>query len=133
MGRNLEVYVDDMMIKSKTELDMIKDIKETLLTLKNVNMKLNPKKFSFRMEEGKFLGYIVTSERIRAYPEKTKVVMNMPSPSSLKQMQRLSGKLTALNKFLSKTAKRVLPCLDTLKKYANKKDFYWTAAAEEAF
>ncbi|GKD12700.1 reverse transcriptase domain-containing protein [Tanacetum coccineum] len=128
MGRNLKAYVDDMVIKSKTELDMIKDIKETLLTLKNVNMKLNPKKFSFGMEEGKFLGYIVTSERIRANPEKTKVVMNMPSPSSLKQMKRLSGKLTALNRFLSKAAKKVLPCLDALKKYANKKDFHMNSS-----
>nr|GFA62907.1 retrovirus-related Pol polyprotein from transposon 17.6 [Tanacetum cinerariifolium] len=72
MGRNLEAYVDDMVIKSKTELDMIKDIEETLLTLKKVNMKLNPKKCSFGMEEGKFLGYIVTFERIRANPKKTK-------------------------------------------------------------
>ncbi|GKB06061.1 reverse transcriptase domain-containing protein [Tanacetum coccineum] len=53
---NLEAYVDDMVIKSKTESDLIKDIEETLLTLKKVNMKLNPKKCSFRMEEGKFLG-----------------------------------------------------------------------------
>ncbi|GJS38565.1 hypothetical protein Tco_0563608 [Tanacetum coccineum] len=63
-----------------TELDMIRTVRN-ILSLKNVNMKLNPKKFSFGMEEGKFLGYIVTSERIRAYPEKTKVVMNMPSPN----------------------------------------------------
>ncbi|GJU12660.1 hypothetical protein Tco_1135056 [Tanacetum coccineum] len=53
-------------------------------------MKLNPKKCSFGMEEEKFLGYIVTYEGIIANPEKTKAVMNMPSPSSLKQMQRLS-------------------------------------------
>ncbi|GJT03970.1 reverse transcriptase domain-containing protein [Tanacetum coccineum] len=44
MGRNLEAYVDDMVIKSKTQPEMIKDVKETLLTLKKVNMKLNPKK-----------------------------------------------------------------------------------------
>ncbi|GKD38482.1 reverse transcriptase domain-containing protein, partial [Tanacetum coccineum] len=91
MGRNLEAYVDDMVIKSKMELDIIKDIEETLLILKKVNMKLNPKKCSFIIEEGQFLGYIVTSEGIRANPEKTKAVMNMPSPSSLKQMQRLSA------------------------------------------
>ncbi|GKD77115.1 reverse transcriptase domain-containing protein, partial [Tanacetum coccineum] len=48
-------------------------------------------------------------------------------------MQRLSGKLAALNKFLSKAAKKALPCLDTLKKCANKKDFHWTIEAEEAF
>ncbi|GJR95594.1 reverse transcriptase domain-containing protein [Tanacetum coccineum] len=56
--RNLEAYVDDMVIKSKTEQDLIRDIEETLLTLKKVNMKLNPKTYSFGMEEGKFLGYI---------------------------------------------------------------------------
>ncbi|GJY07378.1 hypothetical protein Tco_0374432 [Tanacetum coccineum] len=95
-------------------------------------MKLNPKKCSFGMEEGKFLGYIVTSEGIRANPEKTKAVMNMPSPSSLKQMQRLSGKLVVLNRFCLSTD-RVLPCLDTFKKCANKKVLQWTAAAKEAF
>nr|GEV47406.1 reverse transcriptase domain-containing protein [Tanacetum cinerariifolium] len=72
MGRNLKAYVDDMVIKSKAELEMIKDVEETLLTLKKVNMKLNPKKCSFRMEEGKFLGYIVTSEGIRSNLEKAK-------------------------------------------------------------
>ncbi|GJY19413.1 reverse transcriptase domain-containing protein [Tanacetum coccineum] len=108
MGRNLKAYVDDMVIKSKTELDMIKDIEETLLTLKKVNIKLNPKKCSFGMEEGKFLRYIITSEGIRANSEKTKVVMNMPSLSSLKQMQLLSGKLAALNRFVSKAAERAM-------------------------
>ncbi|GJX62495.1 reverse transcriptase domain-containing protein [Tanacetum coccineum] len=116
MGRNLEAYMDDMVIKSKTELEMIKDIDETLLTLKKVNMKLNPKKCSFGIEEGKFLGYIVTSEGIRANPEKENAIVNMPSPTNLKQMQRLSGKLAALNKFLSKAAKKALPFLDTLKR-----------------
>ncbi|GJY67131.1 hypothetical protein Tco_0469369 [Tanacetum coccineum] len=106
MGRNLEAYVDDM---------------------------LNPKKRSFRMEEGKFLGYIITSEEIRTNSEKKKAVMNMPSPNILKEMQRLSGKLAALNRFLSKAVERVIPCLDTLKKCANKKGFLWTTAAEEAF
>ncbi|GKA27239.1 reverse transcriptase domain-containing protein [Tanacetum coccineum] len=108
---NLEAYVDDMVIKSMTEQDIIKDIEQTFSTLRRINMKLNPKKFSFGMEEGKFLGYIVTSEGIRANLEKAKAVMNMPSPKTLKQMQSLSGKLAALNRFLSK----------------------WTEAAEAAF
>ncbi|GKA12870.1 reverse transcriptase domain-containing protein [Tanacetum coccineum] len=93
IGRNLEAYVDDMVIKSKTESDLIKDIEETLLALKKVNMKLNPKKCSFRMEEGKFLGYIVTYKGIRVNLKKTKAVMSMPSPNNLKQMQSMSGKL----------------------------------------
>ncbi|GJW75181.1 reverse transcriptase domain-containing protein [Tanacetum coccineum] len=134
IGRNLEAYVDDMVIKSKTGLEMIKDVEETLLTLKKVNMKLNPKKCSFRIEEDKFLGYIVTFEGIRANSEKAKAVVNMPSPSNLKQMQQLSGKLAALNRFLSKAAKRALPYLDTLKKSPKKEEelMVYLSAANEA-
>ncbi|GJX55289.1 reverse transcriptase domain-containing protein [Tanacetum coccineum] len=133
IGVNLEAYVDDIVIKSKTEQDIIKGIEQTFSTLRRINMKLNPKKCSFAMEEGKFLGYVVTSEGIRANPEKAKAVMDIPSPKTLKQMQSLSGKLAALNRFLSKSAERSLPFLDTLKKCTNKKDFRWTEAAEAAF
>ncbi|GJW46203.1 reverse transcriptase domain-containing protein [Tanacetum coccineum] len=133
IGVNLEAYVDDMVIKSRTEQDIIKDIEQTFSTLRRINMKLNPKKCSFGMEEGKFLGYIVTSEGIRANLEKTKAVMDMPSPRTFKQMQSLSGKLATLIHFLSKSAERSLPFLDTLKKCTNKKDFRWTEAAEAAF
>nr|GEX79796.1 reverse transcriptase domain-containing protein [Tanacetum cinerariifolium] len=93
MGSNLEAYMDDMVIKSKTKPEMIKDAEETLLTLKKVNMKLNPKKCSFGMEEGKFLGYIVTFEGIRANLEKAMVVINMSSPSNLKQIHNGRGQL----------------------------------------
>ncbi|GJT50708.1 reverse transcriptase domain-containing protein [Tanacetum coccineum] len=133
VGKNLEAYVNDMVIKSRTEQDIIKDIEQTFSTLRRINMKLNPKKCSFGMEEGKFLGYIVTSKGIRANLEKAKAVMDMPSPKTLKQVQSLSGKLAALNRFLSKSAERSLPFLVTLKKCTNKKDFRWTEAAEAAF
>ncbi|GKD81003.1 reverse transcriptase domain-containing protein [Tanacetum coccineum] len=103
IGVNLEAYVDDMVIKSKTEQDIIKDIEQTFSTLRRINMKLNPKKSSFAMKEGKFMGYVVTSEGIRANPEKAKAIMDMTSPKTLKQMQSLSGKLAALNYFLSKS------------------------------
>ncbi|GKA35863.1 reverse transcriptase domain-containing protein [Tanacetum coccineum] len=86
-----------------------------------------------RYEGGKFLGYIVTSEGIRAKPEKAKAVMDMPSPKTLKQMQSLSGKLADLNHFLSKLDERSLPFVDTLKKCINKKDFRWTEATEAMF
>ncbi|GJU26786.1 reverse transcriptase domain-containing protein [Tanacetum coccineum] len=130
---NLEAYVDDMVIKSRTEQDIIKDIEQTFSNLQRINMKLNPKKCSFGMQEGKFLGYIVTSEGIRAKLEKTKAVIDMPSPRTLKQMQSLSGKLAALNRFLSKSAKRSLPFLDTLKKCTKNKDLRWTEATKVAF
>ncbi|GJU81485.1 reverse transcriptase domain-containing protein [Tanacetum coccineum] len=95
IGVNLEAYVDDIVIKSKTEQDIIKGIEQTFSTLRRINMKLNPKKCSFAIEEGKFLGYVVTSEGIRANPEKAKAVMDIPSPKTLKQMQSLMKKLVS--------------------------------------
>nr|GEV64881.1 hypothetical protein [Tanacetum cinerariifolium] len=99
IGVKLEAYVEDMVIKSRTEQDIIKDIKQTFSTLQRINMKLNPKKCSFDMEEGKFLAYIVTSKGIRTNPKITKAVMDMSSLRTLKKMQSLSGKLAAFNRF----------------------------------
>ncbi|GJW36456.1 reverse transcriptase domain-containing protein [Tanacetum coccineum] len=104
MGRNLEAYVDDMAIKSSDEKGLISNIAETFDNLRRINMKLNPKKCSFGVEKGKFLGYMVTSEGIRANPQKMKAIEDMQSPRTLKEMQRLNGKLAAMNRFLSRSA-----------------------------
>nr|GEV38470.1 reverse transcriptase domain-containing protein [Tanacetum cinerariifolium] len=87
---------------------LLADILETFDNLKKINMKLNPKKCSFGVEEEKFLGYMVTSEGIRANPRKTKNLADLQSPQTLKEMQSLSGKLAALNWFLAKSAERTL-------------------------
>ncbi|GJZ63587.1 reverse transcriptase domain-containing protein [Tanacetum coccineum] len=113
--RNLEAYVDDMVIKSKDEKDLLADITETFENLKTINMKLNPKKCSFGVEEGKFLGYMVTSDGIRVNPKKTRALSDLQSPRTLKEMQSLSGKLASLNHFLAKSAERALPFFNTLK------------------
>ncbi|GKA24739.1 putative reverse transcriptase domain-containing protein [Tanacetum coccineum] len=78
MGRNLEAYVDDMVIKRKKEMDMINDIEKTLLTLKKLNMKLNSKKCSFRMEVGKLLGYMVTFKAEEAFQAMEKIIVELP-------------------------------------------------------
>ncbi|GKE77050.1 hypothetical protein Tco_1543170 [Tanacetum coccineum] len=103
-GRNLEEYIDDMVIKSNDEKMLLADIVETFDNLKRIYMKLNPKKRSFGMEEGKFLGYMVTLEGIQANPKKTKALADMHSPRMLKEMQSLSRKLAALNHFLARLA-----------------------------
>nr|GEW25089.1 reverse transcriptase domain-containing protein [Tanacetum cinerariifolium] len=79
-GRNLKAYVDDMVIKKRDEKTLLADIAETFDNLKKINMKLNPKKCSFGVEEGKFIGYMVTSEGIRANPKKTKALPDLQSP-----------------------------------------------------
>nr|GEV91984.1 reverse transcriptase domain-containing protein [Tanacetum cinerariifolium] len=150
VGRNIEVYVDDLVVKSHTEAEMVRDIEETFRTLRKVNMKLNPKKCSFRLvkgvflgyvitpegikpSKGVFLGYVITPEGIKPCPDKTAAVLQLPSPQTVKEVQSLNGKLASLNRFLSKSAKKSLLLFQTLKKCIKKSDFRWTAEAEQAF
>ncbi|XP_076944267.1 uncharacterized protein LOC143614833 [Bidens hawaiensis] len=132
IGKKLEVYMDDLVIKSKTEATMLNDIEETFKTLKSISMKLNPGKCSFGMEEGKFLGVIVTNGGFKANPEKLEAVRNMPSPKSVKKVQTLNGRLVALNRFLSSHAERSFPFVSTLRN-CKKSQFRWTEEAETAF
>ena len=60
IGRNMEVYVDDMLVKSKEELTHLDDLKETFATLRQYRMKLNPSKCAFGVASGKFLGFMVS-------------------------------------------------------------------------
>ncbi|GJX21037.1 reverse transcriptase domain-containing protein [Tanacetum coccineum] len=116
-------------------ISLLRDIAETFENLKAINMKLNPKKCSFGVEEGKFLGYMVTSEGIRANPKKTKAISDLTSPKTMKKCKSLSGKLASLNRFLAKSAERALPFFNTLKNITkeNKHEYRWTPEAEEAF
>ncbi|GJZ65921.1 reverse transcriptase domain-containing protein [Tanacetum coccineum] len=133
IGRNLEVYVDDLVIKSRTEEEIIRDIAETFKTLRQINMKLNPKKCSFGMQEGMFLGYKVNTDGLKVCPDKAGAVLSLTSPRCLMDVQKLNGKLASLNRFLSKSAEKSLPFFKTLKKSTKKSDFQWTQEAEAAF
>ena len=80
MGRNMESYVDDMISKSKTVPDHIKDLKECFENIRKNSMKLNPEKCAFGVEAGKFLGFMVSNRGIEANPEKIKVVLDVKNP-----------------------------------------------------
>nr|GEZ18614.1 reverse transcriptase domain-containing protein [Tanacetum cinerariifolium] len=84
-AENIEVYVDNLVVKSYTEAEMMRDIEETFRTLRKVNMKLNPKKCSFGLAKGMFLGYVVIPEGIKPYLDKTAVVLQLPSPWTIKE------------------------------------------------
>ncbi|GJS45227.1 reverse transcriptase domain-containing protein [Tanacetum coccineum] len=91
IGRNLKVYVDDLVIKSRTEDEIVRDIEETFKTLRKINMKLNPKKCTFRVEEGMFLGYQVNTKGMKICPDKVDAVLSLQSPKCLKDVQKLNG------------------------------------------
>ncbi|GJW98895.1 reverse transcriptase domain-containing protein [Tanacetum coccineum] len=98
VGRNMEVYVDDLVIKSHVEEEMIRDINETFRTLPRINMKLNPKKYTFGAREGMFLGYVISPEGIKPCPDKTEAVLQLLSPRTIKEVQSLNEKLASLNR-----------------------------------
>nr|GEW72073.1 reverse transcriptase domain-containing protein [Tanacetum cinerariifolium] len=130
--QNLEVCVDDLVIKSHTEQEILRDIEETFQTLKRINMKLNPKKCTFVAEEGVFLGHVVNMKGIKACPDKAEAVIRLQSLRTMKEVQSLNEKLASLNIFLSKFAEKSLPFFKTLKNCIKKNGFQWTTDAERS-
>ncbi|XP_050233269.1 uncharacterized protein LOC126681763 [Mercurialis annua] len=96
LGKNVEVYVDDIVVKSRGIEDHAGDLAETCEKLKGFNLKLNPEKCVFAIRSGKFLGHLISEKGIEANPEKIEAVMNMKAPNSVKEVQKLSGRVTAL-------------------------------------
>nr|GEX99871.1 hypothetical protein [Tanacetum cinerariifolium] len=130
IGRNLEVYVDDLVIESRTEEEVIRDAEEMFKTLRKIKMKLNPKKYAFGMREGTFLGYKVDADGLRVSPDKVKAVIDLPSLKCLKDVHKLNGKLAkeAFKEMKQSIAK--LPMLTAPKE--NEELIIYLAAAKEA-
>ena len=131
MGRPCKVYVDDMLVKSKEACDHIKHLSDMFEILRKYRMKLNPQKCVFGVESGKFLGFIVNHRGIEANPAKIQALMEMKSPTCVKQDQSLTGRIAALNRFVSKSSDRCKEFFAAIKKIG--KDFVWTPECEEAF
>ena len=97
IGRTMEVYVDDMMVKSLTVEQHINDLADTFASLQLYNIRLNLEKYIFRVEVGKFLGYMISRRGIKANLEKIKAILDMPSPRSVKHIQMLVDRMVALS------------------------------------
>ena len=121
IGRNVEVYVDDMLVKSQDEEIHLDDLQETVDTLRQYNMKLNPSKCAFEVSSGKFLGFMVSHREIEANPDKIQAILDMKPPQNVKEVQSLTGRVAALNRFVSKATDKCLPFFRVLKK-----TFEWT-------
>ena len=92
-------------------------------------MKLNPTKCVFGVTSSKFLGYVVTKRGIEANPEQIKSVLNLASLTCKKDVQKLTGRITALSRFISRSSERCHNFFNILKKNT---DFIWTEECEEA-
>ena len=124
----MEVYKDDMLVKSTTAELHIAHLSEAFQIPREYNMKLNPAKCAFGVSDEKFLGFIVNNRGIKENPDKIKVVLDMPPPSNIKEVQRLTGRIAALSRFVSKASDKCQPFFQVLKKA-----FSWDMHCEEAF
>ncbi|XP_065631696.1 uncharacterized protein LOC136068463 [Quercus suber] len=109
IGRNMEVYIDDMLVKTQDEERHLVDLQETFDTLRQYHMKLNPSKCAFGVSSGKFLGFMVSYRGIEANPDKIQAILDMKPPSNVKEVQPLTGRVAALNRFVSKATDKFTP------------------------
>ena len=130
VGRNIEAYVDDIVVKSALASPHARDLEETFTNLRAVGMKLNPQKCVFGVRAGKLLGFLVSKRGIEANPSKISAILDMPSPSNIKEVQRLTGRLAALGRFVSRSAEKGLPFFKALRGSAG---FEWNADSQRAF
>ena len=96
IGRNMEAYINDMIVKSKQPADHMNDLRETFTELRQHKMMVNPKKCVLGVESGKFLGFLIGQRRIEANLEKIQAVLDIKSSRTIKEVQRLTGFLAEL-------------------------------------
>ena len=128
IGRNVKVYMDDMLVKSIWDDDHLNDLQETFDTLRSYNMKLNPSKCVFRVMIEKFLGFMVSQRGVEVNPDKIQAIMELALPKTVKEVQGLNSKVAALNRFVSRATDKCLSFFHTLKK-----SFEWTTECQQAF
>ncbi|KAL8125842.1 hypothetical protein AgCh_013223 [Apium graveolens] len=130
IGKTMEVYVDDMLVKSLVKTDHITHLREAFEVLRYHKMMLNPTKCAFGVGSGKFLGLMVSKRGIEANPDKIKAILDMEPPKTVKDVQKLTGRVAVLGRFISKSGDK---CLSFFKSLKNIKDFVWIEENQKAF
>jgi hypothetical protein len=130
VGCNIFTYVDDIVVASKNKEDHLADLAETFANMRDACLRLNLEKCVFGVRQGKILGYLVSHRGIEANSTKIQAIINMTPPQSTRDVQRLTGRLAALNRFISKSAEQSLPFLKTP---CGAKDFAWGPEQAAAF
>jgi len=130
IGRAVEVYVDDIVVKSNSFEQHLKDLDEVFKALRGVNMKLNPENCTFGVEGGKFMGFMLTHREIEANPDKCQAILAMRSPKNIMEVQQLLGRLTAISRFIPHQAEKTRPMVQLLRKATK---ISWDTQSEEIF
>ena len=130
MGKNIEVYINDMVVKSKKVSEHIGDLTNIFKILRGHKLRLNASKCSFGVGLGKFLDYMVTHRGIEVNPDQVKAINSLQPPRNPKEVQKLIGMTTTLNRFISLSADRYRPFFLLINKW---KGFEWTEKCAQAF
>ena len=130
LGKNVEVYIDDIVVKSKLVSEHIGDLRSIFEILRKHKLHLNASKCSFGVGLGKFLGYMVTHCGIEVNPDQIKAINNLQPPRNPKEVHKLTGMTAALNRFISRLADRCRPFFLLMNKW---KRFEWTEECALAF
>jgi hypothetical protein len=113
IGRNIQVYIDDMVITTRKEESLISDLAETFDNLNRYKLKLNPTKCSFGVSAGQLLGFLVSARGIEA-------ILTMGKPTKLHDVQKLAGRVAALSRFVARLGEKALPFYALMKKSDDK-------------
>ena len=130
LGKNVEVYIDDMVVKSKLVFELVEDLTSIFKILREYKLRLNASKCSFGGGSGKFLAYMVTHRGIEVNPDQIKAINNLQPPQNSKEVQKLTRMMAALNRFISRSADKCRPFFLLLHKW---KEFKWSDECVVAF
>jgi hypothetical protein len=122
IGRNIQVYIDDMVITTREEESLISDLAETFDNLNRYKLKLNPTKCFFSVSVGQLLGFLVSARGIEANSEKIQAILTMGKPTKLHNVavQKLAGRIAALSRFVARLGEKALPFYALMKKSDDK-------------
>jgi hypothetical protein len=129
LNKNVETYVDDVVVKTRNSDTLIADLEETFTSLREYQWKLNLNKCFFGVPSRKLLGFISSHRGIEANPMKISAITKMKAPTCIKDVQKLTGCMAALNRFISNLGERGPPFFKQLK---HQEKFVWTLEADQA-
>ena len=126
----VEVYVDDMIMKSKNRENHTINVRKFFERIKEYRLRLNPQKYTFGVIAGKLLGFLVSDRGIEVNPSKIKAILEMPPPKSEKEIRGFLGQLQYISRFI---AKLTLTCEPIFKLLRKNEPHTWNDECQKAF
>ena len=118
----VEIYIDDVVVKSKGYKEHLADLWETLECTRKHGLKINPNKCAFGLSAGQFLGFMVHERGIEIGPKSMKAIDEAVSSTNKTELQSLLGKINFIRRFISNMLERILP-FSSLLKLKNDQEF----------